>query len=233
MNPTDTATFEHAKHLAQSGKKKGAHAEFCSLLTLDNVNDVDLHFWIVKTAKTKEQAKESLNTIATLAPTHPRLSEARAYVQRTFRRPWYWRYPPVTILLLSIILLCVVVEIVGNHTVVTGNASDNVKAFVVRHTTNASRIEVDDDGYSLLVEITLSDVRTSNIIQNCYSIHKTIWQQLPVYHILQVFFHNQEGDQIGNCQINHPTETKIDWSNLTAIEAWDNHVYDFENSLVP
>ena len=84
MNLADTATFQQAVQLAQSGQKETAYGQFSSLARINsNYTDPDLLLWIAYATPHREEAQQALNSVATIAPNHPGLPEAR---NRHFQR---------------------------------------------------------------------------------------------------------------------------------------------------
>jgi LITAF-like zinc ribbon domain len=84
MNLADTSTFQQAVRLAQSGQKEAAYGQFSSLARINsNYTDPDLLLWIAYATPHREEAQQALNSVATIAPNHPGLPEAR---NRHFQR---------------------------------------------------------------------------------------------------------------------------------------------------
>ena len=84
MNLADTSTFQQAVQLAQSGQKETAYGQFSSLARINsNYTDPDLLLWIAYATPHREEAQQALNSVATIAPNHPGLPEAR---NRHFQR---------------------------------------------------------------------------------------------------------------------------------------------------
>ncbi|HZO73421.1 MAG TPA: LITAF-like zinc ribbon domain-containing protein [Ktedonobacteraceae bacterium] len=83
MNPGDTAIFQQAIQLANSGQIGAAYAQFTDLLRRGNQGNPELLLWIAFTTSHQAEAQRMLDTVATLAPNHPSLPAARQnYAQR-------------------------------------------------------------------------------------------------------------------------------------------------------
>jgi hypothetical protein len=78
MNLADTAAFQQAAQLAQSGQKEAAYSQLSSLARINsNYKDPDLLLWVAHTTPYREEAQQALNSVANIAPNHPGLPEAR------------------------------------------------------------------------------------------------------------------------------------------------------------
>jgi hypothetical protein len=86
MSPEDVALCQQAIELANSGQKQAAYELFCSLHNHGNTDDVTLLYWIAFTTPSLAEAQRALETIARLEPSHPRLRELQAYVDRKEER---------------------------------------------------------------------------------------------------------------------------------------------------
>jgi hypothetical protein len=83
MNSNDTATFQQAMHLANSGQKDVAYTQLNAIYLNGNQNNPDLLLWIAFTTPYQAEAQQMLESVAAMAPTHPGLPAARQdYMQR-------------------------------------------------------------------------------------------------------------------------------------------------------
>ena len=88
MSPEDTALCQQAIDVANSGSsfKQTAYEQFCSIRDHGNPEDVTLLYWIAFTTPSLEEAQRAIETIARIEPSHPRLQELQAYVDRKRHR---------------------------------------------------------------------------------------------------------------------------------------------------
>ena len=86
MSPEDVALCQQAIELANSGQKQAAYEQFCAICSHGNTEDVTLLYWIAVTTPSPEEALRAIDTIARIEPSHPRLQELQAYVDRKRQR---------------------------------------------------------------------------------------------------------------------------------------------------
>ena len=86
MSPEDVALCQQAIERANSGQKHAAYEQFCSIRNHGNLEDVTLLYWIAFTTPSLEEAQQAIDTIARTEPSHPKLQELQAYVDRKRQR---------------------------------------------------------------------------------------------------------------------------------------------------
>jgi LITAF-like zinc ribbon domain len=89
MNSDDVALFQQAKQLANAGQKQAAYDQLCAIRTHGNDYDPDLLLWISFASPYQSEAQEALETAARVAPDHPGLPGARAYLRQQWQRKEY------------------------------------------------------------------------------------------------------------------------------------------------
>lgn len=83
INSENTATFQQAIQLANSGRVDAVYALFTDLLRRGNQGNPDLLLWIAFTTPHQAEAQQMLDTVTALVPNHPSLPAARQhYAQR-------------------------------------------------------------------------------------------------------------------------------------------------------
>lgn len=86
MSPEDVVLCQQAIEVANSGQKQTAYEQFCSIRDHGNPEDVTLLYWIAFTTPSLEEAQRAIDTIVRIEPSHPRLQELQAYVDRKRQR---------------------------------------------------------------------------------------------------------------------------------------------------
>lgn len=81
MSPEDTALFEQAKDLYNTGKKQQAYQQFCALYPA-NKEDTSLLCWIGYSTPNLDEAQRALADVERLKPNHPSLPKLRDRVSK-------------------------------------------------------------------------------------------------------------------------------------------------------
>jgi hypothetical protein len=89
MNSDDAALFQQAKQLVYAGHKQSAYDQLCVIRARGNDYDPDLLLWISFASPYQSEAQETLETAARVAPDHPALPGARAYLRQRWQRKEY------------------------------------------------------------------------------------------------------------------------------------------------
>ncbi len=93
MSPEDMALCQQAIDLAQSGQRRAAYEQFCSIHNHGNPEDVTLLYWIAVTTPSREEAQRAIDTVARIEPDHPELPALRAYLDRKRQEQKQWQQP--------------------------------------------------------------------------------------------------------------------------------------------
>src|SRR5437016_941882 len=96
MNSEDTAMFQQAMQLANSGQKDVAYAQLNAIRLRGNQNNPDLLLWIAFTTPYQAEAQQTLDSVAAMAPDHPGLHAARRDYMQRYQSPQQQQYmaPP-------------------------------------------------------------------------------------------------------------------------------------------